>query len=89
MTEPLPKWIMRRYSLLWNAFGDKEFSREDAFKAWNNDSMANVVLSALRRAGWLEVDFDPGDARKRVYRLKSPEESVREMKVNEASDNHV
>jgi len=79
MTKPLPKWIMQRYSTLWNKFGDKEFNHDDAFKTLNRDKMISIALSELRRFGWLGIKLDPNDARKRVYRLKSPEHAVKEM----------
>ncbi|MFH1337733.1 MAG: hypothetical protein ABIH55_02565 [Nanoarchaeota archaeon] len=80
MTEPLPKWIMQRYSALWNKFRDKEFNHEDAFKTLNKDKMVSITLSELRQAGWLEMRLDPNDARKRIYKIKSPEEAVKEMR---------
>ena len=64
MVKPLPKWIMQRYSALWNKFKDK---------------MLSIVLSELRQAGWLEMKLSPEDARKRIYKLKSPEQAVKEM----------
>ncbi|MBU1201771.1 MAG: SAM-dependent DNA methyltransferase, partial [Nanoarchaeota archaeon] len=79
MTKPLPKWIMQRYSTLWNKFKDKEFSHTDAFKTLNKDKMISIALSELRQFGWLEMKLDPNDARKRVYKLKSPEQAVKEM----------
>lgn len=80
MTKPLPKWIMYRYSVLWNKFGDKEFGHNDAFKVLNKDKMLSIVLSELRQNGWLEMKLDPKDARKRIYKLKNPEQIVKEMK---------
>lgn len=79
MTKPLPKWIMQRYSALWNKFKDKEFNHEEAFKTLDKDKMLSIVLSELRQAGWLEMKLDPDDARKRIYKLKSPEQAVKEM----------
>ena len=79
MTKPLPKWIMQRYSILWNKFKDKEFNHDDAFKTLNKDKMISIALSELKQSGWLEMKLDPNDARKRVYRLKSPEHAVKEM----------
>lgn len=79
MVEPLPKWIMQRYSALWNKFKDKEFNHEEAFKTLNKDKMLSIVLSELRQAGWLEMKLSPEDARKRIYKLKSPEQAVKEM----------
>ena len=79
MTKPLPRWIMHRYSVLWNKFSSKEFSHKDANSALSKDSMTSIVLSGLRLNGWLEIRLDPHDARKRLYKLKSPEEAVKEM----------
>lgn len=79
MVEPLPKWIMQRYSALWNKFSDKEFNYEEAFETLNKDKMLSIVLSELRRTGWLEMKLSPEDARKRIYKLKSPEQAVKEM----------
>lgn len=38
-----------------------------------------VVLSELRKAGWLELQPDPDDARKSIYRLKSKEEIIKSL----------
>ena len=79
MTQPLPKWIMQRYSQLWNSFGEREFSHDDASRTLNKSNMVSVLLSGLRRAGWLETKLDPKDGRRRIYTLKSPEQAVSEM----------
>ena len=79
MTKPLPKWIMQRYSTLWNKFKDREFNHDDAFKTLNKDKMISIALSELRQSGWLEIKLDPNDARKRVYKLKNPEQVVKGM----------
>jgi hypothetical protein len=36
----------------------------------------NIFLSELRKGGWLAVEFDPADARERIYRLKSKGEII-------------
>ena len=82
MTEPLPRWIMRRYSAFWNKFRDKEFNHKNALKIMNNYGLLGGVLSGLRQAGWLEMKRNPNDGRKRIYNLKSPEQAVKEMKVD-------
>ena len=80
MVEPLPKWLMQRYSLLWVKFKDKEFNHEQATQTLPDDErMVSVILSEMRKAGWLEMRLDPEDARRRLYKLKSPEEVVKEI----------
>ena len=81
MAEPLPKWLMQRYSLLWVKFKNKEFNHKQATKILPDDErMVSVILSEMRKAGWLGIRLNPKDARKRLYRLKSPEEVVKEMR---------
>tara|TARA_Y100000310_G_scaffold316095_1_gene367446 strand:+ start:2305 stop:2556 length:252 start_codon:yes stop_codon:yes gene_type:complete len=81
MIEPLAKWQMERYSILWNKFKDKEFSNEQARKVLKekDKQFINVLLSDLRKAEWLEVKFNKEDTRKRLYKLKEPNQAVKEM----------
>ena len=78
-TLPLPKWIMQRYSVLWVKFGLDNFTYADASACLNKDSMLSIVLSGLRKNGWLGVQLNQNDARKRLYNLKSPNDAIREM----------
>ena len=81
MTQPLPKWIMQRYSQLWNSFGNEEFRYDDASRTLNKSNTVSVLLSGLRRAGWLETKLDPKDGRRSIYKLKGPEQAVREVQA--------
>jgi hypothetical protein len=76
VVEPLPKWVMQRYAALWKEFEVLEFSHADAVRVLGGDSMLAIVLSQLRKAGWLRVSLDKKDARKRVYVLVHPEDAV-------------
>ncbi len=80
----LPGWLERRYEILVGAFGDGTFRFEDAVKVLgekNKDRWEEipVFLSELRKAGWLLVESDPADNRKKLYKLKSRVESVKEV----------
>jgi type I restriction enzyme M protein len=44
-------------------------------------------LSELKQNGWLEMKLDPNDARKRVYKLKSPDHAIEEMEKDEENNN--
>lgn len=77
----LPKWLEKRYDILLDKFGTATFRMEDAAKVLEENikdsrDQINVILSELRKNGWLAVEFDPEDARKRIYKLKSKEEIV-------------
>lgn len=79
MTEPLPKWIQKRYAILWKKFHNQEFTMDQAEKVLEDKSGINVFFSDLRKAGWCVVSLDSNDIRKRIYKLKSPEEGIKEM----------
>lgn len=77
----VPNWLKERYRALQERFGDTSFSLEEASEVLRErfqDERAeiNVVLSELRKEGLVQVDFDPQDARKRVYRLLSEREFI-------------
>lgn len=77
MVSHLTKWIMQRYAKLWSKFKEKPFSYEDIEELLKEDNrLISVFLSELRKAGWLEVELDPEDSRKRVYKLKNPQETI-------------
>jgi hypothetical protein len=81
MTEPMPKWLTRRYAILWKGFKDKSFEFEDAKKLLNedNDKRLSVILSDFRKYGWLKVELHPESSRKRIYKLKSPTAAFEEI----------
>ena len=82
MVSSIPKWIMERYSILWKKYGIKEINYEEIKKTLTIDDLniISVFLSELRRAGWLEVRLDPEDSRRRIYRLRPPEQVRRPKK---------
>ncbi len=72
---PKVSYLEQRYSLLWEAFGAKEFTMAEAAKileAKKQDSadQVPVFISELRKEGWLNVQFNKDDARKKIYTLK-------------------
>ena len=83
MTEPeikLQKWLESRYTMLWDAFQDKEFDLDAAVKVLEKNADKKeeipVYLSELRKAGWLEAKVDAKDSRKRRYTLISRKEII-------------
>jgi len=85
---------MSRYERLWNIFGERRFTREEALKALKSvegdafsDESLNVLLSELRKADLLVVEADLFDARKKIYmlkRLKRLDEMAREGDLTRA-----
>jgi type I restriction enzyme M protein len=77
----LPAWLEKRYRILWDASHESAFRFEDALrilkeKIKDDERQINVFLSELRKEGWLDVKFDPEDARKRIYKLRSMGEII-------------
>ena len=83
MTKPLPKWLTERYSLLWKKFKEKEFDHDEAANVLKEkkERLVSVVLSDLKRHGWLTIKLHPKDSRKRIYKLKNPEEVINEIEI--------
>lgn len=93
----LPKWLESRYKILWEAFNNTPFGFPDALRALttgNQDKEGDIpmFLSGLRRAGWVTSESEEGDARKKIYRLKSKKEVIREafeMPNNQVGRNEI
>lgn len=81
MSNPIPKWVMQRYSVIWNEFKDKEFGYSEALKVLRekNKNLVSVVFSQLKKNGWLTIKIHPKDSRKRIYKLISPQRVISEM----------
>ena len=78
---PLPKWVMISYAKLWKKFQSEEFNHSQATRLLRSNT--SILLSSLRKAGWLTIQLHPSDSRKRVYTLRNPEESIKKI-ANEA-----
>jgi len=79
----IPSWLEKRHQVLWESFHDSDFRFDDAAaalkeKMHDSEKQINVFLSELRKRGWLETEFDPDDARKRIYKLISREDIISE-----------
>ena len=78
--KPLPRWLQKRYAVLWEKLKDKPFDFETAQKILKDKrEVLNVVLSQMRKDGWLEVSFNPQDARKKIYKLIPLEKAYKEL----------
>ena len=98
--ETAPIWLVKRYMKLWDKFKDDTFSFEEAKNALKEDNkFLSVILSEMKKAGWLTLELNPEDARKRFYKLlplaevmkKTAENAVSIFKTNskEASSNQI
>lgn len=83
MAQPIPRWLMEKYATLFRKFKGKEFTFQQAMETINEKDKiyVSLVLSELRKAGWLEIKINPQDARRRIYTLFEPEEVVKKIEV--------
>ncbi len=72
MSEIPQGWTLPILGKLWNAYGEKQFSNEEAGKKAPHQNL-NQALSMLHRSGWLTIKRASKDARMSVYVLKNPQ----------------
>jgi len=70
----LAKWIEKRYFTLQEKFKKNTFTFADASKALfdsyhDSDRQTKLILSELKRAGYLNVSKNPTDEREKIYQL--------------------
>jgi len=73
--ESLFSWIKRRYLILLNEFKNNPFTFEDACKVLkekfeDDKNQTKIILSELKKGGYLEVSKNPEDKREKIYKLK-------------------
>jgi len=84
MAKSIRKWVMDRYSILWERFADNPISFKqikDTLKI-DDKNVISVFLNELRKSGWVDVKLDKEDIRKRLYTLKSPNKVIMEISKN-------
>ena len=80
MTSPIPKWLTRRYAILWEKFKEGEFTYEDAKNTLGDkEEVAIVVLSMLKKSEWIEIEKNPKDKRTKLYKLVAPEKAIMQI----------
>lgn len=78
MIKPIPKWVWKKYALLWKKFEENDFTFKEAQVVLQHldRNTISVMFNELKKAGWLEVKLNEKDTRKRVYTLVKPSEPV-------------
>lgn len=77
----LDNWIKRRYFTLLDKFGKDGFSFKAAFyflkeRYQDSEEQVKVILSKMKRAGFLEIERSKEDKREKIYKLKPLVEKV-------------
>lgn len=81
MTIPISKWLMKRYAILWEKYGENkiDFTKISRILKEKDDKTISVILSELNRSNWIIVEKSEKDKRKSLYKLKKPEEIIFEI----------
>ncbi len=79
----LHKWLESRYKSLYEEFGERKFTLEDALNFLENrhkDSKdkVQVLISQLRKVDLLHTDTDAKDSRRKIYRLHDRSKIIKE-----------
>jgi hypothetical protein len=90
MTISIPKWVMIRYAVLYKEFKcSKIFNRGEAKKAFekhkikSDEKMTNTFFSELNKKGWVIVNKNKDDSRKKAFRLVSPEKAIQNLELKD------
>ena len=77
----MPKWLTKRYAMLWNDLKDNKFEFNEAKEKLNetDNKRLSVILSDIKKHGWIEIELHPKSSRKRLYKLKSPKQVMLEI----------
>ena len=84
MTIPISNWLLRRYAVLWKRHRNNKIGFKDVTETLKekNDKRVTVILSELKKSGWICVERNKEDKRKGIYQLKSPEKIIDEIATN-------
>ena len=75
-----PAWIIARYSRIWYLKKDSTFTFEWYLNNIEDDTKIGlVVISRLRKMGWIATEINPRDKRKSIYKLIRPEQIFNRM----------
>lgn len=82
MISAIPKWVWKRYALLWKKFKGEPFTFKQAQKELKhiNRNVISVMFNELKTAGWIKVNLSEKDSRERVYTLLNPLKVVEQIK---------
>jgi len=88
MIEPLPKWLMKKYALLWRKFGGNPFTQKQVSELFKEKDfkLISAILSELNRSGWIKIKRNEEDARKKEYSLINPLESINQMVTSDNNE---
>ena len=67
-----PKWVLKRAIILWKAYGNSKFTFNKVTNALKNDDprIIALVLSNLKKNGWLEIGRLPEAKQKKYYKFR-------------------
>lgn len=88
MSEAIPKWVIQRYSALYRKFKTKKFTREEARKTLDEfgvdsqEKITNTFFSELKKNGWVEIQRDKKDERKKIFKLIHPEKAILNLELS-------
>ncbi len=88
LQEVIFPWIKRRYLKLLSEFKNRPFTFEEVFnllqKEFEDDeNQTKIILSELKRGGYLQVYRNPQNKREKIYKLKSLAEKINHINTKD------
>lgn len=81
MTKYLPRYLQEKYSILLKRFHGEIFDFVGTMEVlgYKDKRYVGKILSRLNKAGWIFIDRDPIDRRKKIYKLQSPDKIMESL----------
>ena len=78
VTKWVPKGILEKYAILWRKFGSREITFVNIGENLHLRDKRQIgkVVSRLRDSGYLKVERDPIDLRRKTYSLVAPNQII-------------
>ena len=81
MIKPIPKWEQKKYAVLWSKFARKPFTNNEAREVLKekNEHNISVFFYNLKKSGWIDIERNEEDKRKKIYKLNEPNAIIEKM----------
>jgi hypothetical protein len=80
-TRPIAKYIQEVFSTIWKKYGSEELSKSKIvklFPKYNKQVLRNYLSKAVK-SGWIKIEVDQKDKKRRIYTLREPNEIMKEL----------
>lgn len=78
----LPTWMFRRHLKIWREKRDSPTTFQECTRLLPDDKkVVAVFLSKLHKCGWVDIQKDPQDGRRKLYVFHDPKKNIEKCTV--------